>query len=144
MPGRLRPLNEKYRKVAELHVLEGKPITIACREVGMAAKSWYHNRDRDDLKAYIKELEAIKVEKRATSEYSPELLLEQALRNIKQGLAGGDLRTTELVIRNIDKLKDIGKKEVDVGTIMTLMQEAGLGLDNIKEPDQDEISGDQG
>lgn len=136
MSGRNKPLDDRYRKIAELVYLEGKSIVSACKEVGLSEQSWYKKKGDQELEDYIKEVQQLKAERRTRDKYAPESLLEMALDNIVDGLTNKDPKITELVLRNIDKLKEIGKKEMDISTVMDLLRDADISIDQIKIDDE--------
>jgi hypothetical protein len=143
MAGRKLPIASEYKKIAELVYLKGRTVKAACEEVGRAPKTWYAHLRDVDLQEYIAELKEIKAKRGPEEDLYADELLEMALKNIKQGLKDKDPRVTELVIRNMEKLKSLGKQEIDLATVYELMYEGGITLDNIKIPDEQEDDTDE-
>jgi hypothetical protein len=136
---RKRPLNDKYRKVCEGIVLKGLPVTTACKEAGLTTKSWYVRYQEPEIQALLAELETLKSQRKPEDESVSKTVKKMAFDIIIDGLKKGDLKTAELVIRNLDKFEGLDGKEFDLSAIYELMYEAGISLDQIKIPDEPEI-----
>lgn len=143
MTGRKQPIGDKYKLVAQKMIIDGMPTSRACKEVGLSEPSWYKKRDEPDLAAYLEELREIKKQQSfdPVESLDSDNLIDITLRNVHAGLVDGNItnkqKMTEIAVRNIDKLRELGKQSLDLNKVVELMEEAGIKINQIVLPEED-------